>query len=177
MWTHVAVYAVAALVAAAYGRRERAGWFVAGFLLYMAVEDPVRAQVLPGLVDRFVVVGWDAVFLLAIAGVLGRWLIAAAAGLLWVVVAAGSMLVPDPVAWLTAWHVASVVAALVLLMRYGGAADATSVGVLAVFVAVDFFMLAAVVGVEWGVLRLSSSLSPAVAVMLYAWRMIPVRDG
>lgn len=171
------MYAVAALVAAAYGVRNRAGWPVAGFLLYMAAEDPIRAQAVSPLVDRFVVVGWDAVFLLTIAGVVGRWRVAAAACLLWLAVTAGSMLAPDPVAWITAWHVASVTTAIVLLVRYGGAADATSVGVLATFIAVDVFMLAAVVGVEWNMLRLSSSLSPAMAVVLYAWRAIPARDG
>ena len=176
MWAYVAVYAVAACLAAAAGFKSRSSLWVAGFLLYMAAEAPLRASGLPLAVDRFIVVGWDAAFLIAIAGVVHRRRAVALTAALWLVVTAEAMLVMDPVAWLTAWHVASMAIALWLLMRHGGAADAASVGVLATFVAIDVMLLAVRISGTWETLRFSSSLSPAMAIVLYAWRMIPVRE-
>jgi len=177
VWAHAAVYAVAALVAAASGFKGRSGLFVAGFLAYMAAEAPLRACDLPLVVDRFVVIGWDATFLLALAAVVRRWRVVAVACVVWPSMAAAAMLVADPVAWMSAWHVASVIASFALLMAYGREADPISVGVLATFVMIDLFIMVAQVNLEWGVLRLSTSLSPAMAIVLYAWRTIPVREG
>lgn len=171
MWAHVAVYAVAALVAAVSGVRERSGFYVAAFLAYMAVEAPLRAWGLPLAVDRFVVVGWDAAFLVAVAAVMKRPRMALLAAALWPAMTVAAMHVPDPLAWIMAWHATSVVLAVALLGRYSRDADPVSVGILVMFVAVDLVVMFARVGIRWEVLRLSSSLSPAMAIALYVWRL------